>query len=44
MEAIDREVEVARTRADEAKAEYEALKGSAKERKEAITQRLDALN
>lgn len=44
VEAIDREVEVARTRADEAKAEYEALKGSAKERKEAITQRLDALN
>jgi hypothetical protein len=44
VDSIDREVEVARTRADEAKAEYDALKASAKERKEAITQRLKALN
>jgi hypothetical protein len=43
VESIDREVEVAKARADEAEAEYEALRDSAKERKEAITQRLDAL-
>ena len=41
--SIDREVEVAKSRAQEAAAEYEALRGSAKERKEAITQRLEAL-
>ncbi|HWF32930.1 MAG TPA: hypothetical protein VG188_10280 [Solirubrobacteraceae bacterium] len=41
--AIDREVEGAKERADEAKAEYEALKASAAERKKAITDRLDAL-
>jgi hypothetical protein len=43
VESIDREVEVAKARAQEAAAEYEALRGSAKERKEAITQRLEAL-
>ncbi|HEY4894756.1 MAG TPA: hypothetical protein VII01_01585 [Solirubrobacteraceae bacterium] len=41
--SIDREVEVAKSRAQEAAAEYEALRASAKERKEAITQRLEAL-
>jgi len=40
---IDREVEVAQERAAEATREYEALKGSATERKAAIEQRLDAL-
>ena len=43
VDSIDREVEGAKARADEAKAEYEALRDSAKERKEAITQRLEAL-
>ncbi len=42
--SIDREVEVAKTRADEAKAEYDALKASAADRKKAITERLEALN
>jgi hypothetical protein len=41
--AIDREVEAAKQRADESKAEYDALKGSATERKQTIQQRLDAL-
>jgi len=41
--SIDREVEVAKTRADEAKAEYESLKASAGDRKKAITERLEAL-
>jgi len=41
--SIDREVEVAKVRADEAKAEYEALKASAADRKKAITERLEAL-
>ena len=43
VESIDREVEVAQSRSEEAAAEYEALRGSAKERKQAITQRLEAL-
>ena len=43
VESIDREVEVAKARAQEAAAEYEALRGSAKERKETITARLEAL-
>jgi hypothetical protein len=42
--AIDKEVEVAKVRADEAKAEYDALKASAADRKNAITERLEALN
>jgi hypothetical protein len=40
---IDREVEVAGERAKESKAEYEALKASAAERKAAISERLEAL-
>lgn len=40
---IDKEVETAKGRADEAKAEYEALKASAADRKKAITERLEAL-
>jgi chromosome segregation ATPase len=44
IHSIDREVEGAKAHADEAKAEYEALRDSAKERKDAITTRLDALN
>lgn len=43
IENIDREVAAAKPRADEAKAEYEALKSSAAERKAAITERLEAL-
>ncbi|MGA2452728.1 MAG: hypothetical protein ABSG93_04350 [Solirubrobacteraceae bacterium] len=43
IDQIDREVEAARTRADEAKGEYDALKTSAADRKKAITERLDAL-
>lgn len=43
VESIDREVDVAKARSEEAKAEYEALRDSAKERKEAITGRLEAL-
>jgi hypothetical protein len=43
IENIDREVASAKTRADEAKAEYEALKASAAERKDAIRTRLEAL-
>ena len=41
--AIDREVEAAGERAREAKAEHEALKASADERKTKITERLEAL-
>jgi hypothetical protein len=41
--SIDREVEVASERAAEAKAEHEALKASAAERKAAISERLEAL-
>jgi hypothetical protein len=43
VESIDREVEVAKGRLEESKAEYEALRDSAKERKQAITTRLEAL-
>ena len=43
MESIDREVEVAKARSEESKAEYDNLRDSAKERKEAITTRLEAL-
>jgi hypothetical protein len=43
VEAIDREVEAAKARAKEAAAEYEAIRGSAGERKQAITERLQAL-
>ncbi len=41
--AIDKEVEVAKTRAQEAAAEYESIRGSADERKATITERLEAL-
>jgi hypothetical protein len=41
--SIDREVEAAKARATEAAAEYEAIRGSAEERKTAITERLEAL-
>lgn len=43
IDSIDREVAVAKSRAEEAKAEHEALKASAGERKQAITERLEAL-
>jgi len=43
VEAIDREVEAAAERAKEAKSEHEALKASAADRKQAITERLEAL-
>jgi hypothetical protein len=41
--SIDVETDAAKSRADEAKAEYEALKGSAAERKKVITERLETL-
>ena len=40
---IDAEIEAAKSRLDEAKAEYEALKGSAGERKQAIEAKIEAL-
>jgi hypothetical protein len=43
IDSIDREVEVARERAQEAAAEYEALRGSAEDRKTTITERLETL-
>ena len=43
IEAIDREVEAAKVRAEEAKADYESIRDSAGERKQAITERLEAL-
>lgn len=43
IEAIDREVEVAAERADESKAEYEAIRDSADDRKKAISERLESL-
>jgi hypothetical protein len=44
ISSIDVEVEGAKAMAEEAKSEYEALRDSAKERKEAISKRLEALN
>ncbi|MDQ6805030.1 MAG: hypothetical protein M3065_08670 [Actinomycetota bacterium] len=41
--SIDREVEVAKGRADEAKAEYDSLRASASGRKAAITAKLETL-
>lgn len=41
--SIDREIEAAKERADEAKAEFEALKASTAERKQAITAKIEAL-
>jgi hypothetical protein len=43
IQSIDREVEAAKTRAQEAAAEYEAIRGSAEERKTAIAERLESL-
>jgi hypothetical protein len=43
IQSIDREVEVAKERAQEAAAEYEAIRGSAEERKTAIAERLESL-
>ncbi len=43
IESIDAEIEQAKERADEAKAEYEAMKASASERKQAITAKIKAL-
>lgn len=40
---VDREVETAKERAEEARAEYEALKASATERKREIRERMEAL-
>jgi flagellar motility protein MotE (MotC chaperone) len=44
IENIDREIVVAKQRADEAKAELDALKASATARKEAIQAKLNALS
>jgi hypothetical protein len=41
--SIDKEVEIAKERAQESAAEYEAIRGSADERKAAIAERLEAL-
>ena len=43
LDSIDREIEIAKERADEAKAEYEALKASAADRKQAIKAKIEAL-
>jgi len=43
IESIDAEIPAAKARADEAKLEYEALKASATERKQAIQAKIDAL-
>lgn len=44
VESIDAEIEQAKSRADEAKAEYEAMRASATERKQAITAKIKALD
>jgi hypothetical protein len=44
IEQVDAEVDAAKERADEAKAEHDALKASAAERKAGIQQRLDTLS
>lgn len=41
---IDKEIGAAKTRAEEAAAEYESIRGSADERKAAITARLESLS
>lgn len=43
IDSIDDEIATAKDRADEAKAEYEAMKASATERKTAIKAKIDAL-
>ena len=42
--SIDGEIDAAKTRAEEAKAEYEHLRDTAEERKAAIQAKIDALN
>ena len=44
IESIDAEIEAAKERADEAKREFEAMKASAAERKQAIKAKLAALD
>ncbi len=44
IDAIDGEVADAKTRLDEAKAEYDRLRGSAEERKAALKAKVDALS
>ena len=44
IEDIDAEIAAAKERAEEAKAEFEAMKASAAERKQAITAKLAALD
>jgi len=44
IESIDGEIAAAKERADEAKAEYEAMKASASERKSAIKAKISALD
>lgn len=44
LAAIDREVDAAKVRADESKAEYDAMKASAKDRKDAITAQMGQLD
>lgn len=44
IDAIDAEVEAAKQRADEAKAEYQELRDSAEERKVALKAKVEALN
>ena len=43
IEGIDAEIADAKTRADEARAEYERLRDTAKARREAIQEKIDAL-
>jgi predicted nucleic acid-binding Zn-ribbon protein len=43
IDDIDAEIEQAKERADEAKAEHEAMKASATERKQAIAAKIKAL-
>lgn len=43
IDSIDREIEAAKVRAQEAAAEYESIRGSADERRQAIAARLEAL-
>lgn len=43
IDSIDAEIEQAKSRSDEAKAEYEAMKASATERKQTIAQKIKAL-
>jgi chromosome segregation ATPase len=43
VESIDAEIQEAKVRADEAKAEYEALKATASERKQAIQAKIQVL-